>query len=67
VLLKERSVDQGPLISDAERDAATMLPLVMARAKEEQAAKQGDVLLVSLPSGEGESTDETHQPVMAHG
>jgi hypothetical protein len=67
VLLKERTVDQGPLISAAERDAAIMLPLVMARAKAEQAAKQGDILMVSLPPGEGESTDQTGIPVMAHG
>jgi uncharacterized protein YfkK (UPF0435 family) len=33
VLLEERSRDMGPLISDSERDAATILPIVIKRAQ----------------------------------
>jgi hypothetical protein len=33
VLLRERTLDMGPLISDSERDAALILPAIMKRAR----------------------------------
>jgi hypothetical protein len=36
VLLEERTKDMGPLISASERGAATILPVIMERAKAEQ-------------------------------
>lgn len=37
VLLQERTRDMGPMISDSERDAAIILPIIMKRARVEQA------------------------------
>jgi uncharacterized coiled-coil protein SlyX len=36
VLLEERTRDMGPLISDAERDAAVILPIVIKRARADE-------------------------------
>jgi hypothetical protein len=60
VMLKERSLDFGPLISAAERDAARILPMVMARASAEQIAlanpevESGDLQIVVLPPEDSE-------------
>lgn len=53
--LKERAKDMSSLISDSERDAAKMLPLVMDRVKAETEAPPPpqDVVLVAVPPGIG--------------
>jgi hypothetical protein len=40
-LLRERTLDMGPLISDSERDAALILPAVMRRARTEATTLSG--------------------------
>lgn len=42
VLLEERTRDMGPQISESERDAATILPAVMKRAREESESLEHD-------------------------
>jgi hypothetical protein len=50
-LLKERTHDMAPHISDLERNAAQMLPLVIERSRLEGSAKEGntELALVSVP------------------
>jgi len=53
LLLKEREIDMGDLISDSERDAAHILPAVIRRAKAEAialAATQPTLQTVSIVS-----------------
>lgn len=44
-LLEQRAVDMGMLITDSERDAARMLPLVMKRARIEAQVLAGEMHL----------------------
>lgn len=47
-LLEERQSDMGPEITDSERDAAQMLPMIIRRAKAEIAAMEGKPALFKL-------------------
>ena len=64
VLLAERTKDMGPKISDSERDAASILPAVMRRARKEQemlqtGAKAHVVTIVgTVNSPQGEDGDD---------
>lgn len=58
VALKERTEDLDDRISESERDAATMLPMLMKRVKAEAKALEG-LTLVSLPTHVLEHKTET--------
>lgn len=51
ILLEARTRDVGSLIDSSERDAATMLPLVMARVRAEQhlLAQDAQIMMVAIP------------------
>ena len=78
LLLRERSKDMAKDIPESERDAALMLPLVMKRAKAENAATLAEpnvivpgtmVQFVSLPphEGDGPPLDPKRPRLVKHG
>lgn len=60
ILLEERTRDMGPLISESERGAAHILPVVMARARAENEVPEntGEMKLVGLPPESGATAVE---------
>lgn len=59
-LLKERAVSLNGRIDEFERDAATMLPLVMRREERDRtmaAPVEQDLIVVSIPKGPGDKGD----------